>query len=410
MHVPTASRRCASASRCGCCSCTRGHAAASDPIRSRRSRPVGWTAAGRSRSGLFRLVGVPAGDEPAASVRPRVRLASRAPDPARLLGVRPRDLGHRGFVVHRRGLEPVRDRRCDRLVGICLKPDGLREWIALDAPRRTRLLRRPGFLPRRSLSIVLPALAVFAFGAGSDRRAGFDRLAVADRRVPGRIGAGGKLIFGAAGSERGPRGFVMAYTPDLKPAWPTPFWTIPPDRQSWRRASRIIGGGPVWTPVTIDSKTNTVFFGTGSGTPVYFPSMRPGNNPRAASLIAVDLATGKLKWWQQLIQNDQWEYDVAQPPRRLRRQGRRQGAPDRLRRDQGRHVVRLRRRHRQGVPRPRQGARPRRASAAEGRASRSSSIPARSAASTTRPRPTTRSRTTSTTRRPRRRGCWSRRS
>ena len=126
--------------------------------------------------------------------------------------------------------------------------------------------------------------------------------------------ANGKLIFGAAGSERGPRGFVMAYTPDLKPAWPTPFWTIPPDRQSWRRASRIIGGGPVWTPVTIDSKTNTVFFGTGSGTPVYFPSMRPGNNPRAASLIAVDLATGKLKWWQQLIQNDQWEYDVAQPP------------------------------------------------------------------------------------------------
>ena len=126
--------------------------------------------------------------------------------------------------------------------------------------------------------------------------------------------ANGKLIFGAAGSERGPRGFVMAYTPDLKPAWPTPFWTIPPDRQSWRRASRIIGGGPVWTPVTIDTKTNTVFFGTGSGTPVYFPSMRPGNNPRAASMIAVDLSTGKLKWWQQLIQNDQWEYDVAQPP------------------------------------------------------------------------------------------------
>ena len=57
-----------------------------------------------------------------------------------------------------------------------------------------------------------------------------------------------------------------------------------------------------------------MFFGTGSGTPVYFPSMRPGNNPRAASIIAVDLATGKLKWWQQLIQNDQWEYDVAQPP------------------------------------------------------------------------------------------------
>ena len=126
--------------------------------------------------------------------------------------------------------------------------------------------------------------------------------------------ANGRLVFGAAGSERGNRGFVMAYTTDLKPAWPSPFWTIPPDLQSWRRASRIVGGGPVWTPVTIDTTTNTVYFGTGSGTPVYFPSLRPGNNPRTGSLIAVDLQTGKLKWWQQLIERNQWEYDVAQPP------------------------------------------------------------------------------------------------
>jgi alcohol dehydrogenase (cytochrome c) len=126
--------------------------------------------------------------------------------------------------------------------------------------------------------------------------------------------ADGKLVFGAAGSERGNRGFVMAYTTDLEPAWPTPFWTIPPDGQDWRSASRIVGGGPVWTPVTIDTSTNTVFFGTGSGTPVYFPSLRPGTNPRTGSLIAVDLSTGRLKWWQQLISRNQWEYDVAQPP------------------------------------------------------------------------------------------------
>jgi alcohol dehydrogenase (cytochrome c) len=128
------------------------------------------------------------------------------------------------------------------------------------------------------------------------------------------ICANGKVIFGAAGSERGNRGFVMAYTTDLRPAWPSPFWTIPPDLQSWRRASRIVGGGPVWTPVTVDPTTNTVYFGTGSGTPVYFPSLRPGTNPRTGSLIAVDLETGKMKWWQQLLQRNQWEYDVAQPP------------------------------------------------------------------------------------------------
>ena len=128
------------------------------------------------------------------------------------------------------------------------------------------------------------------------------------------ICANNRLVFGAAGSERGNRGFVMAYTTNLKPAWPTPFWTIPPDLQGWRRGSRLVGGGPVWTPVTIDTTSNTVYFGTGSATPVYYPALRPGPNPRTSSLIAVNLSDGRMKWWRELIRNNQWEYDVAQPP------------------------------------------------------------------------------------------------
>ncbi len=128
------------------------------------------------------------------------------------------------------------------------------------------------------------------------------------------ICANNRVVIGAAGSEYGIRGFVMAYTADLKPAWPSAFWTVPPDLQSWRRASRVVGGGAVWTPVTIDTATNTVFFGTGSATPLYFPGLRPGSNPRTDSLIAVDLSTGKLKWWQQLLSGNQWAYDVSQPP------------------------------------------------------------------------------------------------
>ena len=71
--------------------------------------------------------------------------------------------------------------------------------------------------------------------------------------------------------------------------------------QSWRRGSRLVGGGPVWTPVTIDRTTNTVFFGTGCATPVYYPALRPGPNPRTGSLIAVDLRDGHMKWWRQLL-------------------------------------------------------------------------------------------------------------
>ncbi len=123
-----------------------------------------------------------------------------------------------------------------------------------------------------------------------------------------------RLVLGAAGSEYGVRGFVMAYKTDLTPAWPGPFWTIPPEGTSWRRLSRIVGGGVVWTPQTIDTTTHTLYFGTGSATPLYFPQFRPGQNPRTDSLIAVDLRTGQMKWWQQQMAFNEWSYDTAQPP------------------------------------------------------------------------------------------------
>ena len=128
------------------------------------------------------------------------------------------------------------------------------------------------------------------------------------------ICANHRLVVGAAGSEYGVRGFTMAYHTDLTPAWPHPFWTIPPEGTSWRRFARLAGGGVVWTPTTIDTSTNTLYFGTGSGTPLYYPALRPGPNPRTDSLIAVNLSTGRMKWWQQQMAFNEWSYDTAQPP------------------------------------------------------------------------------------------------
>ena len=176
--------------------------------------------------------------------------------------------------------------------------------------------------------------------------------------------ANGHVVIGAAGSEYGVRGFVMAYKTDLTPAWPNPFWTIPPEGTSWRKLSRIVGGGVVWTPQTIDPTTNTLYFGTGSATPLYFPQFRPGQNPRTDSLIAVDLSTGQMKWWQQQMASNQWAYDTAQPPLVYTGQGRRQDAPDRLGGDDGGRLVRLRRRDGRADLPADQGDRPHRAPAA----------------------------------------------
>src|SRR3954470_4437855 len=124
-----------------------------------------------------------------------------------------------------------------------------------------------------------------------------------------------RLILGAAGSEYGVRGFVMAYrTSDLRPAWPNPFWTVPPAGTQWRHGSTLAGGGVVWTPTTVAPASNTLYFWTGSATPLYFPQVRPGSNPRADSLIAVNLVNGRMKWWQQQMGFNEWSYDTAQPP------------------------------------------------------------------------------------------------
>jgi alcohol dehydrogenase (cytochrome c) len=124
-----------------------------------------------------------------------------------------------------------------------------------------------------------------------------------------------KLIVGAAGSEYGARGFVMAYnTPSLAPAWPSPFWTIPPNNTEWRTAARIVGGGVVWTPTTVDPTTDTLYVGTGAATPPYYPSLRPGPDPRSDSIIAINLTTGTMKWWQQQLSSNEWSYDTSQPP------------------------------------------------------------------------------------------------
>ena len=122
------------------------------------------------------------------------------------------------------------------------------------------------------------------------------------------------VVLGAAGSDYGVRGFVMAYHTDLTPAWANPFWTVPPPGTEWRSQARLVGGGVVWTPTTVDLTTNTLYFGTGGAVPAYYPSLRPGADPRADSLVAVDLATGQLKWWQQQMSKNEWSYDTSQPP------------------------------------------------------------------------------------------------
>jgi len=129
--------------------------------------------------------------------------------------------------------------------------------------------------------------------------------------------AGGKVIVGASGGERGIRGFVAAYDLDTgEQAWKT--YTVPapgePGSDTWPAGNEWkTGGASIWVTGTYDPDTNLTFWGTGNGGP-WMGDKRPGDNLFTSSTIAIDAATGTIKGHFQYHPNDSWDWDEVSPP------------------------------------------------------------------------------------------------
>ena len=78
---------------------------------------------------------------------------------------------------------------------------------------------------------------------------------------------------------------------------------------AWR-----FGGGSAWSTPAIDPARGLLFFGTGNPSPQMDDISRPGDNLYTVSLVALDAATGKVRWHYQQVPHDVWGYDVASPP------------------------------------------------------------------------------------------------
>lgn len=74
------------------------------------------------------------------------------------------------------------------------------------------------------------------------------------------------------------------------------------------------GGGSAWTTPAIDPQLGLMYLGVGNPSPQFEDSTRPGDNLYTMSLVALDIATGKLRWAYQQVPHDLWGYDVASPP------------------------------------------------------------------------------------------------
>ena len=156
---------------------------------------------------------------------------------------------------------------------------------------------------------------------------------IADRDIPyfisgaPRVG-GGNVYIGNGGSEWGTRGYTTAYdaqTGDQR--WR--FWSVPGDpsqpfehpemqmaAETWKGGEwwKVGGGGNVWNSIVYDDALNQVYLGMGNAAPWARVIRSPGggDNLFAASIVAVDAASGRMNWYYQQVPGDNWDFTSVQ--------------------------------------------------------------------------------------------------
>jgi quinate dehydrogenase (quinone) len=97
------------------------------------------------------------------------------------------------------------------------------------------------------------------------------------------------------------------------------FHTVPrpgePGYDTWPAgAYKNRSGTNAWGFITVDVERGIVYAPIGSPTADFYGADRHGNNLYGDCLVALDALTGKVKWYQQLVHHDLWDYDPAAPP------------------------------------------------------------------------------------------------
>ena len=139
--------------------------------------------------------------------------------------------------------------------------------------------------------------------------------------------ANGKVLIGVSGGDHPIRGFFDAYEAETgRRSWR--FYTVPGnpseayENEAMRTAAKtwggdfykMGGGGSVWDGMAYDPEADLIYVGTGNAEPwtQKFRGAKDMDNLYTASILAVKVSTGELKWHYQAVPNDNWDYDNVQ--------------------------------------------------------------------------------------------------
>ncbi len=124
------------------------------------------------------------------------------------------------------------------------------------------------------------------------------------------------ILIGPAGSENAVGGWIGAFRlASGDSVWR--FRTIPPKGQpgseTWKVPPGVmVGGGAVWTAMSLDAKAGLLFAATTNPAPDLDGSVREGDNLYTNSIVALDARTGRVSWYRQLVPHDTHDWDVTQ--------------------------------------------------------------------------------------------------
>lgn len=78
---------------------------------------------------------------------------------------------------------------------------------------------------------------------------------------------------------------------------------------TWRR-----GTTNAWSILSVDEALGLVYVPTGNTQPDFFGGHREGLDHYSSSVVALDAATGEVRWHFQTVHHDVWDYDVPAQP------------------------------------------------------------------------------------------------
>jgi alcohol dehydrogenase (cytochrome c) len=124
------------------------------------------------------------------------------------------------------------------------------------------------------------------------------------------------VLIGPAGSENGIKGWVGAFrAEDGQAVWR--FNIVPgagePGFDTWKSdASVPLGGGALWTPLSLDAARGHLFVATSNPSPDFSSALRGDKNLYTNTLLVLDVRTGKVVWYDQVVPQDDHDWDLTQ--------------------------------------------------------------------------------------------------